>query len=319
MKHAESLTPDLEGQVEVARNGRVLVAVPCFNEEATIGEVVRLARKHAEEVLVIDDGSTDLTAEVATFAGATVIRNPGNKGKGYGIRRAFEYAYDGDFDAVVTMDGDLQHDPEEIPLLLASLLRSDSPVDVSLGFRFGAATQMPGWRRIGKRVLDYATSFAGGGKVTDSQCGFRAFGRRAVEPMAERLIGHGFSLESEQLIIAHDAALKVENVNISCRYDGLDGSTLNPFHHATGVLIALLKLAARRHAARMIATASILLGIAGVLTIALDQSSGLAAVSATTLLLSAVGISAAVTLKILEAHTQKKRVTRGRTAQARQL
>lgn len=222
---------------------RTLVAIPCYNEELAIGSMVLQARKHADVVLVIDDGSKDRTVEIARAAGAEVIVHEKNSGKGAAIRNAFRYAKENGFDAVVLMDGDGQHDPEEIPQLLEPVVgRNGSSVDIALGFRFGQNTEMPGWRRVGKRVLDYATAAGGAGVVTDSQCGYRAFGRRAIEEMDKRLQADGFGVESEQLVYAREAGLSMENVNITCKYDGIDGSTKGPVEHAAGVLRSIVQV-----------------------------------------------------------------------------
>jgi hypothetical protein len=216
---------------------RTLVAIPCFNEELAIGSMVLQARSYADTVLVIDDGSKDRTAMIARAAGAEVIVHEKNSGKGTAIQNAFRYARDNGFDALVLMDGDGQHDPAEIPLLLEPVVgRNGHSVDVALGFRHGQNTEMPAWRRVGKRVLDYATAAGGAGVVTDSQCGYRAFGRRAIAEMAGRLEADGFGVESEQLVLMKDAGLAHENVNITCKYDGIDGSTKGPVEHALGVL-----------------------------------------------------------------------------------
>ena len=224
-----------------AMNAKTLVAIPCFNEELAIGSMVVQARQFADRVLVVDDGSKDRTAAVARAAGAEVIVHEKNAGKGTAIRNAFRYARDHGFDAMVLMDGDGQHDPAEIPLLLEPVVgRNGHSVDVALGFRFGQNTEMPAWRRVGKRVLDYATAAGGGGVVTDSQCGYRAFGRKAIEEMADRLQADGFGVESEQLVLMNQAGLAHENVNITCRYDGIDGSTKGPVEHAMGVLTSIV-------------------------------------------------------------------------------
>jgi glycosyltransferase involved in cell wall biosynthesis len=233
----------------VPGKARVLVAIPCFNEELQIGSVVLAARTYAPDVLVVDDGSADGTSRIAELAGATVVRHAQNGGKGKAVQTAFRYARDHGYDALVLMDGDGQHDPAEIPLMLEPVLgRNGSSVDVSLGFRFGEATEMPTWRRVGKRVLDYATALgAGTTEVVDSQCGYRAYGRRAIEAFADRLQGQGFGTESEQLILAKELGLKHENVAIHCRYDGLDGSTQGPIRHAMGVLGSVLDFVTRKH------------------------------------------------------------------------
>ncbi|MEA3202045.1 MAG: hypothetical protein QOE90_3473 [Thermoplasmata archaeon] len=299
---------DAKGKVPVnVRTGpRVLVAIPCYNEELAIAGVVLRSKRHAEEVLVIDDGSKDQTVEVATMAGATVTKNPGNKGKGYGVRRAFQHAHDGGFDALVLIDGDGQHDPDEIPLLLAPILQADK--EVALGFRAGDKTEMPAWRRVGKRVLDYATAAGGAGIVTDSQCGYRAFGKRAIAEMNEKLSGDGFSIESEQLVVMKDAGLSFENVEIHCKYEGIDGSTKGPVEHAVGVLTSIFDMMTSKHPMRFIAfpSAVLLVGAVwmGIHTLQLYNQTHFFAVayalgSATLAILGAMGILVAIMLKMM--------------------
>jgi glycosyltransferase involved in cell wall biosynthesis len=242
---------------------RVLCAIPALNEQVAIGSVVLAARRHVAEVVVVDDGSTDRTAEVAKLAGATVLRHGSNRGKGEAYRTFWDYARSHGFDALVTLDGDGQHDADEIPLLLARLEAGD---DVVIGARWGNTTEMPLWRKMGKRVLDYGTAAASeskagpGPKVTDSQSGFRAYDRRALEAIEPGQ--SGFSVESQMLIEAHQAGLRIGETRIHCRYD-VDGSTLGSFTHASGVLNDLLFQVGVRHPLLYLALPGAVLVLAG--------------------------------------------------------
>jgi len=221
-----------------------LAVIPCYNEEITIGSIVIRTARYVDNVLVVDDGSIDDTARTAKQAGAIVISHKDNKGKSSGIKTGFRYALNNGYDYVVTIDGDGQHNPNEIPALLKNVVNSGN--DISIGLRCGDTTEMPKWRRVGKRVLDYVTSFANGGYVTDSQCGFRAFNKKAVKSLLPRLNGGGFNAESEELIKAHDLGLKIVSTKVACKYKNLDTSTKNPASHALSVLKYVVYLVAER-------------------------------------------------------------------------
>jgi len=240
-----------------------IAVIPCYNEEATIGSVVLKAKHHVDEVLVVDDGSTDDTAKIAKEAGATVISHKRNRGKSPAIKTGFRYVLDKGFDYVVTIDGDGQHNPAEIPTVLENIM--DNGNDISIGFRSGNSTEMPTWRRIGKRVLDYATSFGNGGNVTDSQCGFRAFNKKAVQSLTPRLNGEAFSVESEQLVRAHELGLNVVDTKVTCRYKNLNTSTKGPTSHGFSVLRYVIWLVAERRPLLFIGVPGFVLVILGFL------------------------------------------------------
>ena len=224
---------------------QTLAIIPCYNEEATIGSIILKTKRYVDEVLVIDDGSIDETAKIAKDAGATVISHKTNRGKGDAVLTGFRYALNHDFDYVVTIDGDGQHNPAEIPRLIRNITNNGH--DISLGFRVGHDTEMPKWRKVGKRVLDYATSFGSGGFVTDSQCGFRAFTKRAVNELTPTLKGNAFSVESEQLIRAHKLGLGMVNTNVTCKYNDLEKtSTKNPASHGFTVLRHIILFVAEK-------------------------------------------------------------------------
>jgi glycosyltransferase involved in cell wall biosynthesis len=242
---------------------RTLCAIPCLDEDVAIGSVVLQARRHADAVLVVDDGSSDRTADVARLAGAEVVRHPANRGKGGAYATLWAYAREHGFDALVVLDGDGQHDPAEIPLLLDRLRAGD---DLVIGARWGATTQMPWWRRIGKRVLDYSTALAAGAtatgpKLTDSQSGFRAYGAKALAALQPREAG--FGVESQMLIDATRASLRIGEVRIHCRYD-VDGSSMGSVAHATGVINDILTQVGIRRPLLFMAmpgTVALLLGV----------------------------------------------------------
>ena len=244
------------------KDGTSIAIIPCYNEEATVGSIVLKVKRHVNKVLVIDDGSSDDTAKIAKSAGAVVISHDKNYGKSYAIKTGFRYALDKNYDFVITIDGDGQHNADEIPIVLGDLKNNGH--DITLGFRTGNNTEMPGWRKIGKRLLDYATSFGNGGFVTDSQCGFRAFNKKAVNGLATRLNGDAFCVESEQLIRAHDLGLKLNQVDVTCKYNNLKNtSKKNSVTHGFSVLRYIIGLVAEKHPLLLIGVPGLILFLIG--------------------------------------------------------
>jgi glycosyltransferase involved in cell wall biosynthesis len=215
-----------------------IAAMPAYNEERSIARMVQGAKKHVDRVVVVDDGSSDRTAEIAESAGAYVVIHEQNGGYGAALQTCFEVARELGADKMVIIDSDGQHDPDEIPKLLMPLNRG---VDLVIGSRFcnGNGQNIPAYRKVGMKVLDVATNFAGGINVTDSQSGFRAYGRRAIDSI--RIDGEGMSAGSEILLQARDNKLKVEEVEIHCSYDVERASTENPVSHGVRVLLILLQ------------------------------------------------------------------------------
>lgn len=214
-----------------------LAAMPAYNEERSIAKMVLGCKRHVDQVVVVDDGSADATAEIAEVMGAHVIRHKVNGGYGAALRSCFETARALGADKMVIIDSDGQHDPAEIPKLLGPLNKG---IDLVIGSRFcdGNGQNVPAFRKLGMRVLDMATNSAGGINVTDSQSGFRAYGKRAIDCI--RIDGDGMSAGSEILLQVKDNNLKIEEVEIHCRYDVEDASTENPVSHGVRVLLNLL-------------------------------------------------------------------------------
>ncbi len=215
----------------------ITAILPAFNEEISIGSVVLHTRQHADHVIVIDDGSTDRTAEVAQLAGAKVIRHISNMGKGVALKTGFEYVRQNGAEVVVTMDSDGQHDPEEISKLVTPILKGEA--DMVNGSRYlnGNGKSTPFYRRIGQNILDTVTNINSGLTVTDTQSGFRAFSRNTFSTFKFR--SNGLAIESEMLMDAANAGFKVKEVEIGVRYD-VDGSSEHPLSHGIRVLVSVL-------------------------------------------------------------------------------
>jgi glycosyltransferase involved in cell wall biosynthesis len=194
---------------------RIVVLIPAYNEERCIGSVVLKARKFADVVLVVDDGSSDVTADVARDAGAEVIRHPENRGKGAALNTGFQEVRRFAADVVILMDADGQHLPEELPILAAPIL--DGEADIVVGTRYLEKTsEVPVHRVYGHQVFNFITSQASGVSLSDSQNGFRAFSPHAASLISIK--SNGFSVESEMQFIAHDHKLRVMELPITILY-----------------------------------------------------------------------------------------------------
>ncbi len=229
--------PQLAGRKADIMGSAITAIFPAFNEEVSVGSMVLHAKQHADRVIVIDDGSTDRTAEIARLAGAEVIRHPFNKGKGAALKTGFEAASQNGAKVIVTMDSDGQHDPEEIPKLAAPIFAGEA--DVVNGSRYvnGNGKNTPFYRRMGQNVLNSVTNLNSGLHITDTQSGFRAFGVSTLP--AFRFRQNGMAIESEMLMDAANAGLRIKEVEIGTRYD-VDCSTENPVSHGLKVLVKVL-------------------------------------------------------------------------------
>lgn len=194
---------------------KVVVVIPAFNEERFIGSVVLKACRYAHTVIVIDDGSSDGTCEVAAVAGAVVIRHERNQGKGMALNTAFRAARDYEPDVVVTLDADGQHLPEELVQIVEPVLQGQA--DIVIGSRYLAqGCQTPYHRRWGHRAFNLITRLASGVQASDSQSGFRAFSAKALSTIG--FYSNGFSVESEMQFIARENGLRLFEVPATIQY-----------------------------------------------------------------------------------------------------
>ena len=219
---------------------RIIVGMPAYNEAKYIGSLVVQARQFADEVVVVDDGSTDHTARVADLAGASVIRHMINKGYGSTIQSIFTEAKDRNADILVILDADSQHNPEEIPSLIKAVSEGS---DVVIGSREAQRNTIAHYRRFGQGILSKLTSIASRKKLSDTESGFRAYSKKAISLL--ELKEKGMAISSEIVSEAAAKGLKVTEVPISVIYTQ-DGSTLNPVKHGFGVLNRIMVMISER-------------------------------------------------------------------------
>jgi glycosyltransferase involved in cell wall biosynthesis len=220
---------------------RVVVIIPAFNEERSVGSVVLRLRQLVETVIVVDDGSDDATGDVARLAGANVVIHPTNSGYGAAIRTGLTTAQTLDASAVVLMDADGQHRVEDLRDVVRPIL--DDEADVVVGSRFAdGRTRVPHVRRIAQHGLTWLSNVGSGIKLTDSQSGMRAFSPRAVDALL--LTSTSMSAASEMQFLASDANLRVREVPIEVRYFG--EAKRNPVGQGLDVLNGILRLISER-------------------------------------------------------------------------
>jgi hypothetical protein len=239
----------------------IIAAIPAWNEEKTIAKVVVHAMKNVDKVVVIDDGSTDDTATIAQHLGAHVVRHDGNLGYGAAIRSCFSIARDLDSDALVILDADGQHDADDIPKLLAPIQSGQADIVVGSRFAGGEIPEIPSYRRAGLRLTNEATNRVAKQKVSDTQSGFRAYSRRAIQRM--RLHEQGMGITSEIQIRGSDAGLTIVEVPVGIAYQGLQTSSQNPFSHGLEILSAILRIAGEKHPVALFGVPGLISIVAG--------------------------------------------------------
>jgi len=193
---------------------RICAVIPAFNNETTISKVVEKTRREIDHVVVVDDGSTDETARFAEDAGAHVIRVSKNRGKGNALRISFRYALANNFDAIITLDSDLQHDPSEIPKFIRHHAINRSKIVI--GARLHGRGKMPRIRYANNIIGTYTFSWLIGQPVEDSQCGFRLYDREVMENI--HVLNDGFEAEADILLRAGKRGYRIGFVPIKTIY-----------------------------------------------------------------------------------------------------
>jgi glycosyltransferase involved in cell wall biosynthesis len=231
---------------QVKYKKRIIVCIPAYNEEKNIGDIVRKARNHADEVIVCDDGSTDNTSKFAQQEGAIIINHAKNYGYGKTIRSLFQKAIERKADIIVTMDSDGQHDPEQIPTIIEPILKNG--FDIVIGSRFIAKksdVRIPLYRSLGIKTITKFTKHASYKNLTDAQSGFRSYSRQAIQKM--NLVENGMQISTEILLRAGSNHLAITEVPITISYNVENSSTHNFLSHGIAVLFSVIQFISLRH------------------------------------------------------------------------
>ena len=227
-------------------NLRVIAGLPMYNEEETIGTVITNVLEHVDEVICVDDGSSDSGARIAEACGAIVHRHRVNRGYGGALKSLFAKAREMDADCLVILDSDGQHETKDIPKMLEPILSGEA--DFVIGSRFvdgGGSEDMPAYRRLGIKVITAASNLSSDLSIQDTQSGYRAFSRLAIERL--RFDSEGMELSLEMLEDAHEKNLKIKEVPTLIRYDVPKGSNFTAISHGFTVLAwAMLSLSQKK-------------------------------------------------------------------------
>ena len=220
----------------------IVACIPAYNEEKTIAKVILKTKRYVNKIIVCDDGSTDMTGEIAKALGAMIIRHEKNMGKGMALKSLLSKAMEFDPDIVVTLDADGQHDPSYIPKLVQPII--DGKADMVIGSRYigNNKTEMPKYREIGLKIISKVQPYG----IKDSQSGYRAYNAKAI-PILLKAKSKGYGVEIEQIKLALENNLKILEISVKMRYKGLPKtSKKNPLIHGAEILMTLIRLTLER-------------------------------------------------------------------------
>ena len=240
---------------------KITIGIPAYNEEKNIAKIITKLKKITDSIIVCDDGSSDMTSEIAKNLGVIVISHKKNMGYGAAIRTIFEKSAEIGSDILVTFDADGQHRIEDVSRVLHPLENSEA--DIVIGSRFlGKQNNVPNYRKLGIKVITQVTNSSIKTKLTDSQSGFRAYSKQVLSKISLSEVGMGIS--TEILIKASSEGLRITEVPITILYSG-DTSTHNPVSHGTSVLFSTIKFTSIEHPLKFYGIPSVIFLTIGVI------------------------------------------------------
>jgi len=216
---------------------KVIIGIPAFNEEKNIAAIIVRLKKKYDHVIVCDDGSSDMTQDIASSLGALVVKHPTNLGYGAAIKTIFNEARKIDGDVLVTFDADGQHKISEIDSVLEPI--SENKADIVIGSRFlGNTKDLPKYRKIGIKTITSLTNTLTGSNITDAQSGFRAYSKKVLNEISPTESGMGIS--TEILIKSSKKQMRISEVPITISYEDNTPSQ-EPISHGTSVIFSTVK------------------------------------------------------------------------------
>ena len=239
---------------------KIIIGIPAFNEEKNIAGIISKLKRITKDIIVCNDGSTDLTADIAEEMGAIVINHEKNLGYGGAIRSIFLKAKDLNGDVLVTFDADGQHRIEDIDKVINPILNGQSDIVIGSRFLDDNEKEVPQYRKVGIKVITKITNATIKKDLTDSQSGFRAYSKRVLNEIKPAESGMGVS--TEILIKASSKNLKISEVPIKILY-GENSSTHNPVVHGSSVIFSTIKFTSIEHPLRFYGIPSVVFMIIG--------------------------------------------------------
>ena len=237
------------------------MGIPAFNEEKNIAAIITKLADVADSLIVCNDGSSDLTSDIAEKMGVFVINHEKNLGYGAAIRSIFLKAKELDGDILVTFDADGQHRIEDIEKVTKPII--DQEADLVIGSRFldESEKEVPQYRKVGIKVITKITNASIKKQLTDSQSGFRAYSKKVLAELNPSELGMGIS--TEILIKASSKNFRITEVPIKILYAG-DTSTHNPVSHGSSVILSTIKYTSIEHPLKFYGIPSMILFIIGI-------------------------------------------------------
>jgi len=240
---------------------KIIVGIPAFNEEKNIATIITKLADITDTIIVCNDGSSDLTLDIAKKMGVFVINHEKNLGYGAAIRSIFLKAKEMNGDVLVTFDADGQHRIEDIENVIKPII--DQKADLVIGSRFldESEKEIPEYRKVGIKVITKITNSSIKEQLTDSQSGFRAYSKKVIAELNPSELGMGIS--TEILIKASSKKFRITEVPIKILYAG-DTSTHNPVSHGSSVIFSTIKYTSIEHPLKFYGIPSMILFVIGI-------------------------------------------------------